>query len=77
MKPHLDNKPEIRRKLVQTEMLNWLGRNAPSTAEALMRRLWSICEEIGHLKAEEEKGFNLVEAEPGRPAKVEFISIPC
>ncbi len=28
-------------------------------------------------EAEEEKGFNLVKVEPGRPAKVEFISIPC
>ncbi len=28
-------------------------------------------------EAGEDKGFNLVEVEPGRPAKVEFKSIPC
>lgn len=28
-------------------------------------------------EAEEEKGFNLVTVEPGRPAKVEFKSLPC
>ncbi len=36
-------------KLVENTDNSWLGRNAPSTAEALMRRLWGIREEIGHL----------------------------
>lgn len=36
-------------KLVENVDNSWLGRNAPATAEALMRRLWGIREEIGHL----------------------------
>ncbi len=36
-------------KLVENADNSWLGRNAPSTAEALMRRLWGIRDEISHL----------------------------
>ncbi|MBD1806430.1 ATP-binding protein [Microcoleus sp. FACHB-SPT15] len=36
-------------KLVDNPDNSWLGRNAASTAEALIRRLWGINNEIGHL----------------------------
>lgn len=36
-------------KLVENTDNSWLGRNAPATAEALIRRLWGIRDEIGHL----------------------------
>jgi DNA helicase HerA-like ATPase len=36
-------------KLIENTDNTWLGRNVASTAEALMRRLWGIRDEIGHL----------------------------
>ncbi|GAB1541216.1 ATP-binding protein [Scytonema sp. NUACC21] len=36
-------------KLVENEDNSWLGRNTNATAEALIRRIWGIREEIGHL----------------------------
>jgi hypothetical protein len=36
-------------KLVENEDKSWSGRNTPGTAEALLRRLWGIRDEIGHL----------------------------
>jgi hypothetical protein len=36
-------------KLVENVDGSWLGRNVSATAEALMRRLWGIREDIGHL----------------------------
>jgi uncharacterized protein len=51
-------------RLVENADNSWLGRNAPSTAEALMRRLWGIRDEIGHLirgdlSVEEMKKYQL------------------
>ncbi|MEQ8996780.1 MAG: hypothetical protein RID53_09795 [Coleofasciculus sp. B1-GNL1-01] len=36
-------------KLVENPDNSWLGRNAAATAEALIRRLWGIHNEMGHL----------------------------
>jgi DNA helicase HerA-like ATPase len=36
-------------KLVENPDNGWLGRNTSATAEALIRRLWGIRDEIGHL----------------------------
>jgi DNA helicase HerA-like ATPase len=36
-------------KLVDNPDHNWLGRNTTATAEALIRRLWGISDQIGHL----------------------------
>lgn len=36
-------------KLVENPDHSWLGRNAAATAEALIRRLWGINNEMGHL----------------------------
>lgn len=39
----------LEEKLVESADNGWLGRNTSGTAEALMRRLWGIREEMGHL----------------------------
>lgn len=36
-------------KLIENVDNKWLGRNAPATAEALIRRLWGIRDDISHL----------------------------
>ena len=36
-------------KLIEDPDSGWLGRNTSATAEALIRRLWGIRDEIGHL----------------------------
>lgn len=39
----------LEEKLVENPDNSWLGRNASATAEALVRRLWGINSEMGHL----------------------------
>ncbi|MGD2181485.1 ATP-binding protein [Lusitaniella coriacea] len=39
----------LEHKLIEDPDHSWLGRNAASTAEALIRRLWGINSEMGHL----------------------------
>ena len=39
----------LEHKLVEEEDKSWLGRNVGATAEALIRRLWGIANEMSHL----------------------------
>jgi uncharacterized protein len=39
----------LEHKLVESSDPSWLGRNVGATAEALIRRLWGIVNEMGHL----------------------------
>ena len=55
----------LEEKLVENADQKWLGRNAPSTAEALTRRMWGIADEMSHLirgdlPAEELQKYKLV-----------------